>query len=75
MKVEQAFVAMKLKQPVVLRRPFSEDVEYKRILNIYGSLPEYNIYTTTAELEDKCGHSVTYAALDKIRLKEGKKNV
>ncbi len=70
MDINQALTAQKLKRPVVLSIPFLGDIEYERILSIHSHLPRYKINTTVAILKDKCGHSVTAAGLDKIRLKE-----
>lgn len=70
MDIKQALVARQLKQSVVLNIPFLGDIEYERILSIHSHLPKYGIDVPAAVLKDKCGHSITVAALDKIRLKE-----
>ena len=70
MDINQALTAQRLKRPVILNIPLLGDIEYERILSIHSHLPRYKINTTVAILKDKCGHSVTAAGLDKIRLKE-----
>nr|DAE65461.1 MAG TPA: hypothetical protein [Caudoviricetes sp.] len=75
MDINQALTAQKLKRPVVLSIPFLGDIEYERILSIHSHLPRYKINTAVAILKDKCGHSVTAAGLNKIRLKEPVKTI
>lgn len=44
--------------------------EYKRIIGYAMELPNANSeIQVTVKLEDKCGHSVTYAKLENLRLK------
>lgn len=73
MDIKQAITAQRLKRPVILNIPLLGDIEYERILSIHSHLPKYKINTTVAILKDKCGHSVTAAGLDRIRLKESVK--
>lgn len=70
MDIKRAITAQRLKRPVILNVPLLGDIEYERILSIHSHLPKYKINTAVAILKDKCGHSVTAAGLDKIRLKE-----
>lgn len=70
MDIKQALTVQKLKRPVVLQIPLLGELEYERILSIHSCLPKYGIHTTVAVLKDKCGHSVTVADINKIKLKE-----
>lgn len=64
MTVKEAFAAKAEGKAVILKTPTVDRVEYRRILSVETAVKE-----PYAVLEDKCGHSVTYADLKYITVK------
>lgn len=63
--------ALLSRRPVVHTSPSIGDITYERVSAIIYRINDKNKIVVTAELADKCGHSVSIVDPAKVKYKEG----
>ena len=60
--INEALKAQKLQIPIIAKWPFTDEIEYTRILEI-------NMDRKTVLLQDKCKNSFTIASMKNLKIK------